>query len=74
MAATVTAAACTVYLKSGAATLLYRGAVLPPAGELREGEAKRLKDGGFVGSEDDLVAQPAEGTVVPEEKPAPRKS
>lgn len=48
MAYTVTAAACTVFLANGAATLLYKGATLPAASEMREGEGKRLKDGGFV--------------------------
>src|SRR5688572_28264029 len=48
MAYTVTSAACTVYLKNGSATLLYKGSPLPADSDLADGEAKRLVDGGFV--------------------------
>jgi hypothetical protein len=61
---TVTSAACTVYLATGAQTLLYRGDELPAADLLREGEAKRLQDGGFVTSE------PVEKTRTTAEKKA----
>lgn len=44
----VTAPSCTVYLANGTHTLLYKGGVLPGSSDLAEGEAKRLKDGGFV--------------------------
>lgn len=52
MATVVTTPACTVYLKDGSVTLLYKGATLPAASDLREGELKRLRDGGFVASEE----------------------
>jgi hypothetical protein len=53
MALVVTAAACTVYLSNGTHTLLYKGGVLPAPSDLAEGEAKRLKAGGFVATVED---------------------
>ncbi len=49
----VVTAACTVYLKTGAATLLYKDAPLPAESDLRDGEAARLVAGGFVEAVED---------------------
>ena len=64
----VTAPACTVYLATGAVTLLYKGAELPGSSELADGEAKRLKDGGFVTSE--AAAAPKKALSAAEKKAA----
>lgn len=66
---TVSAPAASVYLATGAVTLLYKGGVLPGASEMREGEAKRLLDGGFV-TAGDLVEEAREPVFGADSDPA----
>ena len=52
--------ACTVYLADGSVTLLYQGSPLPESSEMRDGEAERLTEGGFV-SDASSAKKPAKG-------------
>lgn len=67
----VQTAACTVYLATGAVTLLYKGAVLPATSDLAKGEAKRLLDGGFVAKhEPDEATDPEPVAMAAGDDPA----
>jgi hypothetical protein len=57
----VTSSACSVYLRDGSVTLLYREGRLPAVGDMAEGEAERLLEGGFVV----VVEQEASGDAAP---------
>lgn len=58
--------------EDGSTAYLYRGAPIPP--HVTGDELQNLVDSGLVGSQDELAAQPPEGTQVPEPPKGEKKS